>query len=116
MDICCKQIDDMLEKLVELTHANLMDDIETADTDECGKVVDMIKDLAASKRYLAQACYYHEVTEAMHDGVGTDIGDIMMGKPFADAVTSIKNVWRTADAASKKQMKDDLTKLINEMV
>ena len=57
----------MKHKLVELMDYKLKGGAENVNTDEAGKVIDMIKDLAAAERYCAQACYYSSVVDAMEE-------------------------------------------------
>lgn len=65
--ICSDKIACMKHELVEIMDYKLKSGAKNVDTDEAGKVIDMIKDLAAAERYCAQACYYSTVTEAMND-------------------------------------------------
>lgn len=60
-DIC-----KMKHSLIEFIEPHIYDCSQT-DTDEAGKIIDMIKDLAAAERYQAQACYYSTVIEAMKE-------------------------------------------------
>lgn len=116
-ELCSEKISKMKQILVDAMYEDLEhNDISGIDAEEAGEVIDMIKDLAAAERYCAQACYYASVTEAMHSGAGHDIGDMMSDGSFSDTVASLKRAWGSADMALKKEMKNDLTKLINEMV
>lgn len=45
-------------------------DLESLSTDEAGKVVDIIKDLAQTEKYCMESCYYKTVIHAMHEGEG----------------------------------------------
>lgn len=65
--ICSDRIACMKHELVEIMDCKLKSGAKNVNTDEAGKVIDMIKDLAAAERYCAQACYYSTVTEAMND-------------------------------------------------
>lgn len=62
------RIHEMLEKVSEIALSEL--NIKGAcnvDTDEMGKVVDMIKDLAEAEKAAWEKCYYKEVVEAMKE-------------------------------------------------
>lgn len=65
--ICSNKIACMKHELVELMNCKLKGGAENVNTDEAGKVIDMIKDLAAAERYCAQACYYSSVVDAMEE-------------------------------------------------
>lgn len=41
--------------------------VDSADTEESGKVIDMIKDLAQAQKYCWEACYYKTLIKAMED-------------------------------------------------
>lgn len=58
---------EMKDKLVSWTQEAMMNGKLSLDTDELGKVVDMIKDLAEAEEKCWKACYYKKVTEAMDE-------------------------------------------------
>lgn len=61
-----KPIKELKEKLLECFKAEVSSKgIECVDTEEAGKVVDMIKDLAEAEKECMEALYYQKVTEAM---------------------------------------------------
>lgn len=61
-----KPIKELKEKLLECFKAEISaKGIECVDTEEAGKVVDMIKDLAKTEKSCMEALYYQKVTEAM---------------------------------------------------
>lgn len=64
-----KSLSDMKHTLIEAMQGQLSKGVECVDTDEAGKVVDMIKDLAEAEKDCVKAWYYAEVIEAMkkHD-------------------------------------------------
>lgn len=61
-----KPVKELKEKLLECFKAEISaKGIECVDTEEAGKVVDMIKDLAETEKECMEALYYSKVTEAM---------------------------------------------------
>lgn len=61
-----KPVKELKEKLLECIKAEISaKGVECVDTEEAGKVVDMIKDLAETEKDCMEALYYHKVTEAM---------------------------------------------------
>lgn len=61
-----KPIKELKEKLLECFKAEISSrGIDCVDTEEAGKVVDMIKDLAKTEKSCMEALYYQKVTEAM---------------------------------------------------
>lgn len=67
-----QKICDIKNKLVESLETELMKGVECADTEECGKVTDMIKDLAKAEKDCLEAEYYKSVIEAMDSESGED--------------------------------------------
>lgn len=67
-----QKICDMKNKLVECLDAELLKGIDCADTEECGKVTDMIKDLAKAEKDCLEAEYYKKVIEAMDEESGEE--------------------------------------------
>lgn len=67
-----QKICDIKNKLVESLEAELLKGVECADTEECGKVTDMIKDLAKAEKDCLEAEYYKTVIEAMDEESGED--------------------------------------------
>lgn len=63
-----RPLSEMKEKLVSWTQEAMMNGKQELDTDELGKVVDMIKDLAEAEEKCWKACYYKKVIEAMETG------------------------------------------------
>lgn len=137
-DIC-----EMKEELTEFVMGQISDGLHGVDTDELGKAVDMIKDLADAEKLAHEACYYKKVTEAMGDHDHDD--DDEHHDPYSkfrearrryskthsqedkermtenataylsNAMTSIQEIYEAADPDLKKRMKMDLTKLASEM-
>ena len=61
-----KDIDELKEKLTECFKSNASTKgLECMDTEESGKVIDMIKDLSETKKYCMESLYYQKVIEAM---------------------------------------------------
>lgn len=60
-----KSIKELKERLIECLKAEMAKGIECVDTEEAGKVVDIIKDLAKTEKSCMEALYYQKVTEAM---------------------------------------------------
>lgn len=58
---------EMEKRLVEAAQAELSKGVENVDTKEFGEVIDMIKDLAETKKFCMEAHYYKLVSEAMED-------------------------------------------------
>lgn len=63
-----KRLSEMKERLEECLESEMAKGVGCVDTDEAGKVVDMIKDLAQAEKDCAKACYYKTVIEAMTEG------------------------------------------------
>lgn len=63
-----KDICDLKDKLIDHTKAHFNKGLEQVDTEEAGKVIDMIKDLAEAEEKIVKACYYKTVIEAMEHG------------------------------------------------
>lgn len=66
-DFKMREVADMKASLITLLKSQLSN-IETANTDEVYKVVDIIKDLAETEKYCYEACYYKSVIDAMEEG------------------------------------------------
>lgn len=63
-----KRIHEMLEKLTEAAHSEVMSkSIEHLDTQEMGHVADIIKDLCEAEEKCYKACYYKTIVEAMKE-------------------------------------------------
>lgn len=65
-----KAMEDICEKLVKTLSVHLESGIQEADTEETGKVVDMIKDLCEAKEKCVKAMYHCQIMEAMEDSEG----------------------------------------------
>lgn len=87
--------------------------LSTLNADEAGKVTDMIKDLAEAAMYSSKACYYKTVTDAMHKETEHSSSGETWG--YVDHMNSVKEMFKTADPAMKKQMRADVAKLLAEM-
>ena len=62
------RIHEMLECLTEVAHSELKSKgALSVDTEEMGKVVDMVKDLAEAEKCAWEKCYYKSIVEAMED-------------------------------------------------
>lgn len=91
-------------------------DMAGLDSDEAGKVTDMIKDLAQAAKYSAEACYYKTVTNAMHESEEhSHSGEHEVHMTHMDHINGLQEMYKTADPAMKKQMKAEVAKLLNEM-
>lgn len=62
-EMLCK----MREHLIEAAKKNMDAGIECVDTDEMGKVIDMIKDLYQAEKYHNESQYYASIVEAMEE-------------------------------------------------
>lgn len=91
--------------------------MEHLDADEAGKVTDMIKDLAQAAKYSSEACYYKTVTDAMHEEHEKHETESKSGHSWTaeDHMNSLRDSYRSADPATKKQMRADVAKLLSEM-
>lgn len=58
---------EMKDKLVSWAQEAMMNGKQDINTEEMGKVVDMIKDLAEAEEKCWKACYYKKVIEAMQE-------------------------------------------------
>lgn len=61
------KICEMKEKLVSCMADQLNTGIQNVNTDEAGKVIDMIKDLAEAEEKCWKACYYKSIVKAMEE-------------------------------------------------
>lgn len=74
------KICDIKNKLVESLEVEIISKgVECADTEECGKVTDMIKDLAKAEKDCLEAEYYKTIIEAMEEESGEDYLSERMG-------------------------------------
>lgn len=62
-----KPLCELREKLTDCTAHEMAKGVGCVDTDEAGKVVDMIKDLAEAEEKIIKACYYKTVIAAMEE-------------------------------------------------
>lgn len=62
-----KPLTEMKEQLIKCLEAEMAKGVEMVSTDEAGKVVDMIKDLADAEKNCIKACYYETVIESMKE-------------------------------------------------
>jgi len=60
-------LESICEKLVSSLSAHLDEGIQNADTDEVGKVADIIKDLCEAKEDCVKAMYHEQIMEAMEE-------------------------------------------------
>ena len=60
-----EKLAEMIEKLEDALYSQMAGGIEQIDTEEFGKVADILKDLASTKKNCLKAEYYETVTEAM---------------------------------------------------
>lgn len=116
MDDICKIKCHLIEFIEEYL---LQEDLSNIDTDETGKIIDMIKDLAATERYHAQTCYYYTVVDAMHENSEEAMGYISKynkapGKSITDPIETVKLIWTDADPTLRTKMKQELTALLAE--
>ncbi len=66
----CKSICEIKEKLESWVKETMDQGPQHIDAGELGEVIDMIKDMAEAKKYMAEACYYKSVTDAMEEYAG----------------------------------------------
>ena len=66
-DRCMMSLRSMMDTLVDAQKVELAKGVDSADTEESGKVIDMIKDLAQAQKYCWEACYYKTLIKAMED-------------------------------------------------
>lgn len=98
--ICSDDISCMKHTLAKELKCKFEHGVEKVDTDEAGKVIDMIKDLAAAERYCAQARYYDTVVESM-EASDRYMGSMRMGyDPDHDWQMRDDDEWR--DMRDKK--------------
>ena len=92
-------------------------DMAGLNADEAGKVTDMIKDLAQAAKYSAEACYYKTITGAMHEEYEGREEHSTVSHTWSamDHMNGLKEMYKSADPATKKQMKADVAKLLSEM-
>lgn len=116
MDDICKIKCHLIEFIEEYL---LQEDLSDIDTDEAGKIIDMIKDLAATERYHAQTCYYRTVVDAMHENSEEAMSYISEyseapHKSITDPIETVKVIWTDADPALRTKIKQELTALLAE--
>ena len=111
--ICCEELAEMKRTLVDKLHSCISSDEDfcEADTDEVGAIFDMVKDIAATERYQAQACYYSTVTKAMDD----ETDSYVMGYiPEEDNWYSKNRMTKSIDAWRRKRARDGLDDIYDE--
>lgn len=59
------RIHEMLEKMTEWCLSEMGKGVECVNTDEMGKAIDMVKDLACAEKDVWEKCYYKSIVEAM---------------------------------------------------
>lgn len=100
------------------------DDISSVDTEELGEVIDMIKDLAETKKDLYKASYYDSVVKAMSRtpvaAASGDHHDAMLKEHPDDftmkSVEMLRKAWGYATPDTRKHMKSEISKLATDMV
>lgn len=108
-DKCLQDICEVRESLIALVKSVCANGPENVSTHELGAVIDMIKDLYEAEKDAAKVCYYETVVEAMEKT------DTRVVESSDDVISSVRMMWNQAEPLTKKQMKADLTKLLNEM-
>lgn len=105
------------ECLENALYEQVTHDMDGLNADEAGKVTDMIKDLAQAAKYSAEACYYKTVTDSMHEEHEEHEEQSKNGHSWTaeDHMNSLREMYKSADPAMKKQMKTDVAKLLGEM-
>ena len=137
-----QKIFDIKKKLLDEFDAEIerAGSIRNISTEEAGKVVDMIKDLAEAEEKCWKACYYKTVVEAMEEesgrrpmgympisrqgdqgAMGYNGGNMgyterMSGSSgYSDqSIQNIKKMMDAADPQRKEQLKQDLHRLLRE--
>ena len=65
-DDSVQELSELKKDLIKLMSAELHSKgVNDLDAEDCGKVTDMIKDLAEAKKYCMEACYYESIVHAM---------------------------------------------------
>lgn len=79
----CEKLECLETQLLDEVKAQFAMGLPCVNTEEAGKVIDMIKDLASAKKNAWKACYYKTVTAAMeeYDGIERHYAD---GVPYDD--------------------------------
>lgn len=67
-DLKMRDISEMKSTLVSYLKSQLDGKLAEVDTEEAGKVADIIKDLADAEKNCYEACYYKTVIDAMEEG------------------------------------------------
>lgn len=123
---------EMKDKLVSWAQEAMMNGKQVINTDEMGKVVDMIKDLAEAEEKCWKACYYKKVIEAMQEAPQGRMGympnwgrepwenppthEVRMGYTNpTEMAKSIRDMWSTADPKTKSNLRTELNNLVEEM-
>lgn len=127
-----KDICEMQEIVIEALKESLAKGVSEVDTDEFGKVIDILKDLCEAEKDLHKGCYYKTVTESMHEAgnfdkytngiryasvtnfnheMDRDDGSHSMSEILA----TMRRMYKTADPDLKKKMKTDVNTLMSEM-
>lgn len=79
-DDSIQELCDLKKDLVKLFSAELHSKgVDELNADDCGKVTDMIKDLAEAKKYCMEACYYESIVHAMEKAEKEEDEDDRMG-------------------------------------
>lgn len=104
LEMKVKPLEDMKERLVECSKAELMRGVESVDTEEMGDAIDMVKDLSEAIKCCYEAHYFKAVIEAMQGRGGYTMnggtplnGFRAMPAPMGDMVPQMLNVGRRDD-------------------
>ena len=62
-----KKTSEMKDTICDWAKSEMAKGVECINAEEFGEVIDMIKDLASVEKYLAEACYYKKIVEAMDE-------------------------------------------------
>lgn len=120
-DDICKMINTMAQWVEE----EMSTGVETVDVDELGKAVDILKDFAQTKAYLAKACYYETVVTAMENGSHDASPTVELYSHHLDQddgshsmqeiLSNMRHMYKEANPELKKKMKSDVNALMAEM-
>lgn len=95
MDI--KRMHEMIEKLSESAECEFAKGIECVDTEEMGKVTDMLKDLA-------EAMYYRTLTKSMDESDPEQVLICLSVTETADGIMTVTGM-QTADSRQREEVR-----------
>jgi len=115
-----------MEILISALNEQLQQGIEYLDARGIGEVADIIKDLSETEKNCYKACYYKALTESMgnpesletvksYSTAEASTADNSTAENLSETITTMRDLWEAAAPPLRRRMKNELTRLVNEM-